>query len=370
VVSVFIECSKSEICILLKNEIYYSLCNSAIISSYEILGHCIVTSKKPEWSETKSVLAWSISPSKRSKLRKEGEEELAEDNVFCCQLAVDAQRGLFYEFHWELHRDAATSVTSEDKSKWVVAVEALGILNTPNSQTKIFSPQEKSEDADEDHDSAPSTPSRTRKRKRVNDATPISSSKLGRTWSANADQYEERTNEGLSPGEFDEPDTSGIDDQVFKTPSKKRGRSTKFTTTTPCHKRVQKLAAPTPHSKAALRSRKRRKALPMRPPPLELGQEYYRQLQNVPPDPWLRAMHVLHVAARPDALPCREEEYGRVLRSTEELIEEGSGGCVCKSDFVSTDIPDCCQRYFRCPWYREDGNSACCRARTQEDGPE
>lgn len=46
-------------------------------------------------------------------------------------------------------------------------------------------------------------------------------------------------------------------------------------------------------------------------------------------DPWLRAMHVLHVAARPEALPCREEEYGRILRSVEELLEEGSGGCIC-----------------------------------------
>ena len=35
------------------------------------------------------------------------------------------------------------------------------------------------------------------------------------------------------------------------------------------------------------------------------------------------------VAARPGALPCREEEYGRVLRAVEELLEEGSGGCIC-----------------------------------------
>jgi origin recognition complex subunit 1 len=50
---------------------------------------------------------------------------------------------------------------------------------------------------------------------------------------------------------------------------------------------------------------------------------------RLPKDPWLRAMHVLHVAARPDELPCRDEEYARILRSVRELIEEGSGGCVC-----------------------------------------
>jgi origin recognition complex subunit 1 len=40
-------------------------------------------------------------------------------------------------------------------------------------------------------------------------------------------------------------------------------------------------------------------------------------------------MHVLHVGSRPDALPCREEEFERVLRCVGELLEEGSGGCVC-----------------------------------------
>ncbi|TFY57938.1 hypothetical protein EVG20_g8346 [Dentipellis fragilis] len=39
-------------------------------------------------------------------------------------------------------------------------------------------------------------------------------------------------------------------------------------------------------------------------------------------------MHILHVAARPEALPCRDEEYQRVMRAVEELLEEGSGGCV------------------------------------------
>ena len=52
-------------------------------------------------------------------------------------------------------------------------------------------------------------------------------------------------------------------------------------------------------------------------------------------DPWLRAMHALHVGARPEALPCRAEEYARVMRSVEELLEEGSGGCICAFVFCS-----------------------------------
>ena len=92
------------------------------------------------------------------------------------------------------------------------------------------------------------------------------------------------------------------------------------------------MSQPTPHSKAALRRRKKT-ALAVRPPPpaagmLDMDERAVRELGG---DPWLRAMHVLHVAARPGALPCREVEYGRVLRAVEELLEEGSGGCICTS---------------------------------------
>lgn len=41
-------------------------------------------------------------------------------------------------------------------------------------------------------------------------------------------------------------------------------------------------------------------------------------------------MHVLHVGARPDALPCREDEYVEVMGAILGLLEEESGGCVCE----------------------------------------
>lgn len=40
-------------------------------------------------------------------------------------------------------------------------------------------------------------------------------------------------------------------------------------------------------------------------------------------------MHVLHVGARPDALPCREDEYVEVTGAILGLLEEEGGGCIC-----------------------------------------
>lgn len=130
-------------------------------------------------------------------------------------------------------------------------------------------------------------------------------------------------------------DTTDVDEDddytkaIPKTPSKRNRTST---TTTPRKKRTA-TAAPTPHSKAALRARaSRKRALAIRPPPPGGTQNLKLQLASISEDPWLRAMHVLHVAAQPDsyALPCREEEYAKVLRAVEELLEEGSGGCICE----------------------------------------
>ena len=121
-----------------------------------------------------------------------------------------------------------------------------------------------------------------------------------------------------------------FEDDLPKTPSRKRKRTVRTPSkSTPRKSRSNKLAAPTPHSKAAIRKRNDRKGAVVRVPPPDLAREHYKQLQKLPQDAWLRAMHVLHVAARPDILPCRGEEYNRVLRTVEELLEEGSGGCVC-----------------------------------------
>ncbi|KAI0324969.1 hypothetical protein GY45DRAFT_1390266 [Cubamyces sp. BRFM 1775] len=84
-----------------------------------------------------------------------------------------------------------------------------------------------------------------------------------------------------------------------------------------------------PLNDAALRHRNKT-ALAVRPPPPAAGMQDVIDegiAQELGNDPWLRAMHVLHVAASPGALPCQEAEYGRVLHAVEELLEEGRGGC-------------------------------------------
>ncbi|KAF8497270.1 hypothetical protein F5888DRAFT_1907078 [Russula emetica] len=39
-------------------------------------------------------------------------------------------------------------------------------------------------------------------------------------------------------------------------------------------------------------------------------------------DPWLCAIHALHVGVRPEPLPCRTEEYDWVMRAVDELLDE------------------------------------------------
>lgn len=50
----------------------------------------------------------------------------------------------------------------------------------------------------------------------------------------------------------------------------------------------------------------------------------------LPRDPYERALHLLHVGATPDSLPCREDEFLEVLMKVEEGIEDGGGGCLCE----------------------------------------
>jgi origin recognition complex subunit 1 len=277
-------------------------------------------------------------------------DELLDDDgteTYCCRFAVNSQRGLYYEFEWEGHRDTALEGDGEgDGDVWDVLVDddmerrrkaKVKKADTKSRNTVRPKKRVKQEDSEED----------------TSEAEEVVESDDG----GSEDEYESQSDsdeedEEPGPSDSDLPTTDEGSDDEFgdpRTPSKKRKRSNltssptksirtpsrRTSTTIPTTPRKstkrRKTVAPTPHSRKSIATRKQKQQVRVRPPPPLTS---HLQLENLPTDPWLRAMHVLHVGARPDILPCREEEYARCLRAVEELVEEGSGGCVCKHFFV------------------------------------
>ena len=303
---------------------------------------CYITSRAPGSRPPTS--PWPLTS--RGPVEGEG---IPEVDRFICRSAVNPQRGLFYEFTWEAHREHAKAAPPENWSRWEVGVSNT-VPETPKPKTRIAKKRKaESESEEEESDSSLPSPSKRPKPVRKAPARGRPPAKKSRTKAIPEDEeFEPERSKSSSPSgssahpsdasdaESDAPvEPAGsdfeLDDDVPKTPSKRKRGGQTSATTTPRHKRIRNLAMPTPHSKAALRARRKKALLVVKPPPPEMNEEHYKQLQKLPKDPWLRGMHVLHVAARPNELPCREEEYARVLRSVLELVEEGSGGCVCKS---------------------------------------
>lgn len=281
---------------------YFTLDTEAILPPSNVVCHCTVTDLPPKDS---TQLA-SSKPTRSTNFRPNGV------TLFYCRFALDSRKGFYYDFAWSQHKQHALSESDEEQASgrsWNVHVE---------------SPKKKT--------------TRAQKRprlKKIMEADELSTRETDTDY-----EYQEPLEDGdedkLPITDADaldsEPDAhyEVFEDDLPKTPSRKRKRTVRTPSkSTPRKSRSNKLAAPTPHSKAAIRKRNDRKGAVVRVPPPDLAREHYKQLQKLPQDAWLRAMHVLHVAARPDILPCRGEEYNRVLRTVEELLEEGSGGCVC-----------------------------------------
>lgn len=76
----------------------------------------------------------------------------------------------------------------------------------------------------------------------------------------------------------------------------------------------------------------------------------------LPTDPYERALHLLHVGATPDSLPCREDEFLEVLMKVEEGIEDGGGGCLCERTVdCAQPLADVRPSYQTLPAYQEPG---------------
>lgn len=324
-----------------KNEIYYTLASTITVYPEAILGLCSVTSRFPAHLEIKSAEAWSVSPSKgkRGVRRAYGHDSDDDDDdgeEFFCHLAINSQRGLYYDFNWDQHRLVANVSTTEPPEEIDADWGTGSMWDVDPAQ----------------NDAASTRKPHTKKRAKL--ATIESGSDDEDAGNATDDEYEVGSDDAKEGDDLpkmdkgDESDSSAPTSLASdygdepKTPSKKRKRGGATTsgsptkrgliTATPRKQRTRTVVHPTPHSKAVLSRGGKVKGTPSRqhkfaPRPRTLDFAAH-DLSHLPKDPWLRAMHVLHVGSRPDALPCREEEFERVLRCVGELLEEGSGGCV------------------------------------------
>ena len=233
-------------------------------------------------------------------------------DAFFCKYALNDLRGLYYDLNWEKHRKEALSVAPDGDTaglSWRVSVkEAVGPrkVEKKKSSKRLMQDDEMAEDKSlgEESDYSPAED---------DDESEDSNEEENDIKSDNSESEDELALSTTPTKRKRKVDTAGL-----ITPQKRKRRKT--------------LAVPTPHSKRALKSRRARKAQPSNMLASLQTLEFTCDsslLENLPKDPWLRAMQILHVAARPDALPCREEEFVKILKAVESLLEEGSGGCIC-----------------------------------------
>jgi origin recognition complex subunit 1 len=314
-----------------------------------ILSHCSVSSRESHIAK----------PVKKARGGARYVEEEDGDEKFYCRHAINAKRGLYYRLDWDKHHAS-------------VAPAALMVPSSSSSELDTWG-QGTEWDVDTTEEVKPSRPKdgpppkkRVKRERKEGEEPPSESEDSGSE--AEIDSEEDEEDEGLEA--IEEEDEEGgeepMDDEIGnpQTPSRRKRKRGQAAPKTP-RKPKKTLAQPTPHSKAAIRKRKRRDdaksrkkgGFVIRPPTLS----FKTDLSHLPKDPWLRAMHVLHVGNRPEALPCRGAEYDKVMQCVGDLLEEGSGGCVCTFVSCSCAFYTSDSVIFRYLWSSgdwEDGYSA------------
>ncbi|KAJ7040302.1 P-loop containing nucleoside triphosphate hydrolase protein [Mycena alexandri] len=300
----------------LENEIYYSVASADVFESASIISRCEVNDKIPRPVPTQT----SKSPNKRWVYA----DDKQEIGPFYCRVAVDSRRGLYYDFNWvALHKEAKAADSWGSGELWNVNTVEKREGMPPRKKLKLDAPASASEKPKRGR------PPKLAKRLVIGPKVKAEpeEEEPGEAEPEDTDEDDDKDDDHLptvedsdSDGEVDgDASESDHDYDEPKTPSKKRGR----------------IGHPTPHSKAALDRRRAKgtgssspRKRPRAPVPKTNTLGYDDSMAHLPQDPWLRAMHVLHVGSRPDALPCREDEFDKVLGSVADLLEEGSGGCV------------------------------------------
>ncbi|KAF7330568.1 Origin recognition complex subunit 1 [Mycena venus] len=296
-----------------ENEIYYSLASTDVFESTAIMARCEVTDKEPPPSK-----ATNKSPSKRWVYADEKEKI----GPFYCRVAVNSLRGLYYDFNWAVLREDALSGEDDpwgSGERWNVNPVEKRKGMPPRKKQKVDVPERPKRGAPQRAKRLTAASKLKEEPDEAEYVEPEDSDEDAEDDDGDDDDHLPTMNEdGSDSSSVSDADAYSDMDDEPKTP-RKRGRN---------------MAHPTPHSKAALARRakgagsaspQKRAKLALRANNAALG---YDSMAHLPQDPWLRAMHVLHVGSRPDALPCREEEFARVLDSVNDLLEEGSGGCI------------------------------------------
>ncbi|QRV79356.1 AAA family ATPase [Ceratobasidium sp. AG-Ba] len=390
-----------------KKEIYYAVNreNASVklrVPPSSILRRCNISSDPTRFSSTALTEAqWNArkpaeaaqsqppppeTPSKRARPSRAATQQTDSAFDFLCLSAHDAQRGIYYDFSWELFRKEALklSIPSRkyedfDGEGWNLPVDVEGAVpmrkakpsaTTPKARPTKQTPKASKPKATKPKPSAPTTPTKSISR-------PPSSASLGykndpgsgsdsESSASGSDIYEPVSDEepeveeplddvpdDLGDDEDPVSDEGGENEGIPQTPRKgrpgaatpsKRGRPRKADDglKTPSRPRTKRIAAPTPHSKAALKKRRSAVDLSRLRGVLASGEDPSLGVaaatlpDSVGSDPHVRAMYALHVGARPGALPCRDNELLRVLGDVADLVTSGVGGCVYISGLPGT----------------------------------
>ncbi|KAJ1304608.1 hypothetical protein OPQ81_005750 [Rhizoctonia solani] len=336
-----------------------------------------------------------VTPSRRNRPSRTTTQQAEGAYDFLCLSAHDAQLGIYYDFAWDLFRKQALKLSEPsiefrdfNGDGWNLRVDKPLPVHVKSRATATpkAKPPDKTPRASKQRQPAPKTSSRTGTR---GPTTPTKSTprqqrqepstiykddpESGSDTSSSADGsdvYEPVLDEreepdDLEPGDMLEPDELGDEDDpvtddegdkgIPQTPRKARigsasptkrgrGRPRKDASEpkTPSRPRLKGVAAPTPHSKAALRKRRsaidlsRLRGASKADEDPSLGVAASTLPDTVGSDPHVRAMYALHVGARPGALPCRDNELIRVLGDVADLVTSGVGGCIYISGLPGT----------------------------------
>ncbi|KZP17716.1 P-loop containing nucleoside triphosphate hydrolase protein [Athelia psychrophila] len=312
------------------DEVYYSLSQTVLVSPSEILAHCRVSNGPPAAaSDADEARFWAGRDTDDND--GDGGEGGDEGGSYVCRAAVDSSRGLYYTLDWEAHRRAALDGGGGggEADAWDVLVKEEAKVKKGKSKktaaAREAGPRRKkakrAASVDDDEAEAAREEEESEGSGVEDDYAHASASASS---SSGASDAQDSDPEGAPDSDLDPDPDADAASGTPRTPSRKHKRAA---TRTPSKPKPRARALPTPHSRRTLAARQQKKGprrIPRPAPALDAALVNAR----LPQDPWLRAQHFLHVGARPDVLVGREEEYKRCLGAVEELVDEGSGGCV------------------------------------------